>query len=76
MTFSIMAFSIIAFSITTLSTMILRIMIFSIIFVGKVRSLPYSVAPERHFTQISSGLTPKHYTRLENLASDKDSRLL
>jgi len=39
----------------------------SLMFVGKARSLPQSGAPERHFTQIGSDLTCKHYTRLEGL---------
>jgi hypothetical protein len=32
-------------------------------FVGKARSLPYSLAPKMCFTQVGSGLTRKHETR-------------
>jgi hypothetical protein len=35
-----------------------------------------SRAPERCFTRVGSGLTCKHYTRLERLARDKHSSLL
>ncbi len=45
-------------------------------FVGEARSLPWREAPERSFTQVGSGLTRKHYTRLERLAKDKHSSLL
>jgi hypothetical protein len=48
----------------------------NLIFAGKARSLPLSEAPERYFTQICSGLTYKHYTRLEEFARDKHSSLL
>jgi hypothetical protein len=34
-------------------------------FVGKATSMPYSGAPERCFTWVSSSLTHKHYTSLE-----------
>jgi hypothetical protein len=44
--------------------------------VGNVRSLPLSGAPERSFSKVSSGLTHKHYTRLERVAKDKYSSLL
>jgi hypothetical protein len=47
-----------------------------VMFVGKARSLLYSEAPGRCFTRVGSGLTHKHYTRLEKLARDKRSRLL
>jgi hypothetical protein len=33
---------------------------FSLIFVGKARSLPWSRAPERCSTRVGSGLTRKH----------------
>jgi hypothetical protein len=46
------------------------------LFVHEVRSLPYSEAPERIFTQVGSGLTHKHYTRLELLTRDKHTFLL
>ena len=42
----------------------------SLIFVGKAG------APERCFTREGSGLTCKHYTRLEKLAMDKHPSLL
>jgi hypothetical protein len=53
-------------------------------FVGKPRNLPKTDAPERLFTQPTwvnnlsgaSGLTRKHYTRLESLARDKHYNLL
>jgi hypothetical protein len=46
-------------------------------FAGKARSLPTSGAPERYFfTQVSSGLIPKHQTRLERHARNKRSSLL
>ncbi len=48
----------------------------SLIFVGEARSLPLSGAPERYFTQVASGLSCKHQTRLERLAMDKHSSLL
>ncbi len=48
----------------------------SLMFVGKARILPYSGPPERSFTYVGSGLTPKHWTRLEWLARDKHSSLL
>ncbi len=42
----------------------------SLVFVGKARSLPYSRAPKRCFTQV--GLWPYPQTsRLERLARDK-----
>jgi hypothetical protein len=42
---------------------------------GNARSLPLSGALERSFTQVSSCLTHKHYTRLERVAKDKYSSL-
>ncbi len=39
----------------------------SLIFVGNARGLPYSGAPERYFPRVGSGLTHKHWTRLEGL---------
>jgi hypothetical protein len=45
-------------------------------FVGKARSLAKSGTPERCYTCIGSGLTPKHKTRLESHAWDKHSSLL
>jgi len=42
----------------------------------KASNLPDSRALDRCFTQVSSGLTSKHYTRLERLAKDKHSSLL
>ncbi len=48
----------------------------SLIFVGEVRSLPQSGAPRWCFTQVGSGLTCIHKTRLERLARDKHSSLL
>jgi len=44
-------------------------------FVGEARSLSYSGAPERSLTLVGSGLTRKHWTRLERLARDKNSSL-
>ncbi len=40
------------------------------------RSLPQRGAPERCFTRVGSGLSRKHYTRLERLATDKHLSLL
>ncbi len=48
----------------------------SLMLVGKARSLSYSGAPEKCFTQVSSGLTCKYYTWSERLASEKHSGLL
>ncbi len=48
----------------------------SLMFPGKTRDLPQSRATERCFTWVGSGLTQKHYTRLERLARDKHSSLL
>ncbi len=48
----------------------------SLMFVDKARSHPLRGSPEICFTQVGSGLTHKHYTSLEKLAKDKDSRLL
>ncbi len=47
----------------------------SVLFAGKARCLVKSVSPERGFTQVDSGLTNKHKTRLEKIASDKHSSL-
>jgi hypothetical protein len=47
-----------------------------LMFVGKVRILNYSAVPERHFTQVDSGLSSKYYTRLEKSARNKNSSLL
>ncbi len=44
--------------------------------VCKARSSPKSGAPERSFTQVGSGLTLNHYTRLDRLAMDKHLSLL
>jgi hypothetical protein len=48
----------------------------SLMFVGKDRSLPYCGASERCFIHLGSGLTSKHWARLERLARDKHSSLL
>ncbi len=48
----------------------------SLIFVGKARSLKYSGAPERCFSQIGFGLIHFHFSWLERLARDKRSSLL
>ncbi len=48
----------------------------SLMLVSKVRSLPYSGASERFFTQVGSGPTHKHLARLERLSSDKRSCFL
>ncbi len=48
----------------------------SLMFVGKASCLPLSGGHEGYFTQVGSGLTCKHYTRLEKFASDKHSSLL
>jgi hypothetical protein len=45
-------------------------------FVSKVSSLPYNVAPENSFTWLGSGLAHKHWTRLEKLVRDKRSSVL
>jgi hypothetical protein len=45
-------------------------------FVDEARSLPQSGTPERGFTLVGSGLTHKHWTRLEKLARDKHSIIL
>jgi hypothetical protein len=42
--------------------------------VAKARRLKQKGAPEIFFTRISSGLTRKHWTRLEKLAKDEHSR--
>jgi hypothetical protein len=44
--------------------------------VGKVRSLPEIVAPERFSNQVASCLTNKYYTRLGRLVKDKHSSLI
>jgi hypothetical protein len=48
----------------------------STLFVGKARSLPLSLAPERCFTCVGSRLTCKHYAIVESLARDKHASLL
>ncbi len=48
----------------------------SLLFVGKARSLLYGVAPKKCFTQVGSGLTHKHRSKLERLAWHKPSSLL
>jgi hypothetical protein len=48
----------------------------SLMFVGKTRNLLKTGAPERCFTLAGSGLTYKYYTRLERLATDKQSSLV
>jgi len=40
-------------------------------FVGKVRSLPYSAAAKRYFTQVGSGLIRKHMIRLEKACQEQ-----
>ncbi len=45
-------------------------------FVGKVKTLPNSKAPESFFTQVGSGLTRKHWTKPERHAREKRSSLL
>jgi hypothetical protein len=45
-------------------------------FAGKARSLHQSVSPERGFTRVGSGLTNRHYTRLEKLSMDTHTSLL
>jgi hypothetical protein len=45
------------------------------LFLGTNRSLPQSGEPERDFTQIGSGLTCKHWNRLEKFATNKHSSL-
>jgi hypothetical protein len=44
--------------------------------VGKARSLPYSVAPQRFFNRVASCFANRHLTRLERLAVDEHSSLL
>jgi hypothetical protein len=48
----------------------------SLLFVGKARSQPFSVEPERCFTWVGSCLTHKHYTILEKLARTQHSSLV
>jgi hypothetical protein len=48
----------------------------SLIFVGKARSISKSGAPESFLIQVGSGVTNKHYAKLERLAKDKHSSLL
>jgi hypothetical protein len=45
-------------------------------FVGKASSLPQSREREKCFTQVDSGLTQKHWTRLERLVRDKRYSLI
>ncbi len=45
-------------------------------FVGKVRSLSLSLAPERYSTRVGSNLTLKHQTQLEGFTRNKHSSLL
>jgi hypothetical protein len=45
-------------------------------FESEARSLPLSGGPERCFTLESTGLSNKHYTRLDRLARDRHSSLL
>jgi hypothetical protein len=45
-------------------------------FVGKARGLSSSGVPERCLIWVGSGLTGKHYARLERVARDKNSSLL
>jgi hypothetical protein len=48
----------------------------SVMIVGEARGLPESGASARCFTEVGSGLTNNHYTRLERLVRDKHSSLL
>ncbi len=48
----------------------------SMMLVFKARNLPYIGAPERCFPWGGSGLTCKHYNRLERFSRDKHSSLL
>ncbi len=48
----------------------------SLLFVGKVRSLPYSGAPESLFNRAGSCFANRQLTRLKSLAMDKHSSLL
>jgi hypothetical protein len=43
----------------------------SLMYVGTDRSLPNSGAGEMSSTQVGSGLTRKHFSRLERLAMEK-----
>ncbi len=45
----------------------------SLMLAGEARGLPKSGALERCFTRLGSGLTRKHFTRLERLVRDKHS---
>jgi hypothetical protein len=49
---------------------------FNLLFVGKVRSLPYSGAPEMFYNRVGSCFTNIHYIKLERLAMNKHSSLL
>jgi hypothetical protein len=48
----------------------------SLMFLCNARNLSLSGAPERFFTWVGPGLSCKHYTKLERLASYKHSSLL
>jgi len=48
----------------------------NLMFVGKATGPHLSGAPERCFTWVGSGLTRKHYTRLERLVREKHSSFL
>jgi len=48
----------------------------SLIFEGKVRSLPLSGAPKRCFILLGCIISHKQFTRLERLARDKRFSLL
>ncbi len=48
----------------------------SLMFVGKVRSLPYSIVYFSYSSQVGSSLTHKHKMNVEGLARDKHFSLL
>jgi hypothetical protein len=48
----------------------------SVILAGKARIQPKMGAPERCFTWVGSGLTHRHYTRLERVVREKHTSLL
>ncbi len=49
---------------------------FQLSLIGKARRLQKSGAPKRGFSKVGSGLTCKHYSRMERLAREKNYNLL
>jgi hypothetical protein len=65
--------SIMTFSIMMVSMMILRIIALRIMILSTIMVI---IIIERCFTRVGSGLTRKHYAKLESVARDKHSSLL